>query len=315
MPGLFSSGRRARGPRVSSAITMTLASLLVAGGCGATVPAGEIAVVTETVATVTGWPEQGGVAAPGTVEPRAEPQAEPEPPPGPAGADLDAVVAAAGTPGAGVATTPVGVAGEVRSAGAWKSGVAWSTIKVPMAVAVSRRDPAALEPHASAITVSDNQAAENLWEYLGGGADAAAAVGAVLAEAGDVVSRVPHVHTRVGYSIFGQTEWSLSEQARFAAALPCIAGAGAVVDLMGRVSPEQRWGLGRIPGARFKGGWGPGEVGGYLVRQFGLVPAAGGDVAVALAVDAPTFEQGTRAVSAMADALAARLGTAPGGRC
>jgi hypothetical protein len=28
---------------------------------------------------------------------------------------------------------------------------------------------------------------------------------------------------------------------------------------MGRVIPEQRWGLGTVPGMRFTGGWGPSE--------------------------------------------------------
>lgn len=180
---------------------------------------------------------------------------------------------------------------------------------------MARTAPQALENSASAITVSDNQAAESLWAALGGGDAAASAVGAVLAEGGDTVSQVPSVHTRAGYSIFGQTRWSLADQARFASNLPCLGGAGRVVDLMGQIAPEQQWGLGRIPGARFKGGWGPGETGGYLVRQFGLVPGDGGDMAVALAVEAPTFEAGTAALSSMADALAPSLASLPGGGC
>ena len=46
---------------------------------------------------------------------------------------------------------------------------------------------------------------------------------------------------------------------------------------MGRIVPEQRWGLGRVPGIRFKGGWGPSErpEGGYEVIQVGIAGAQG----------------------------------------
>lgn len=305
-------------PRRAVALSLALALVSATAGCAGLNGGGATVVVTETVATVTGAPVQGGVGAQSAPadagpEPGAAPSAEPAPAPGLA-ADLDAVVAAVAGP-AGVVVAPVGNPGQVASAGAWQSGVAWSTIKVPLAIAVARSNPAALETSASAITVSDNQAAESLWAALGGGDAAASAVGAVLREGGDTGSQVPSVHTRSGYSIFGQTQWSLADQARFATALPCLSGAGRVVDLMGQITPEQQWGLGRILGARFKGGWGPGEQGGYLVRQFGLVPGAGGDIAVAIAVQAPTFEAGTAALSTMVDALASQLSTMPGGSC
>lgn len=308
---------------VFPARTLVLSALsvvvtLATAGCAGLVEGGGAVVVTETVATVTGVPVQGGVDVPAvSADP---PPAQPAAPPHASAqtsaeaADLAAVVSVVPGP-AGVALAPVGRPDQVSTAGSWQSGVAWSTIKVPLAVAVARTTPQALENSASALTVSDNQAAESLWAALGGGDAAASAVGAVLAEGGDTVSQVPSVHTRAGYSIFGQTRWSLVDQARFASNLPCLGGAGRVVDLMGQITPEQQWGLGRIPDARFKGGWGPGETGGYLVRQFGLVPGAGGDVAVALAVEAPTFESGAAALSSMAEALAPRLASLPGGEC
>ena len=279
---------------------LTVVVALAAAGCAGLGDGGEAVVVTETVATVTGAPVQGGVDAPaasGDTPPAPQPVVPPQASAQTSvqAADLTAVVSVAPGP-AGVALAPVGGPDQVAAAGSWQSGVAWSTIKVPLAVAVARTTPQALENSASALTVSDNQAAESLWAALGGGDAAASAVGAVLAEGGDTVSQVPSVHTRAGYSIFGQTRWSLVDQARFASNLPCLGGAGRVVDLMGQIAPEQQWGLGRIPGARFKGGWGPGETGGYLVRQFGLVPGDGGDMAVALAVEAPTFEAGTAAL-------------------
>lgn len=308
--------------RTGHACGGALAFALILGLAGCALPGGSSnpVVVTETVATVTGAPAQGGVggrrAAPGVPGGSTEASGlhPAAPPAGGSSADLASVVNSVGMP-AGIAVTAVGGRSPVHSAGDWQSGVAWSTIKVPLAVAVARTAPGALESAASAITASDNQAAESLWYALGGGDAAASAVGAVLAEGGDTVSRVPSVHTRAGYSIFGQTQWSLTDQATFAGALPCLLSAGRVVDLMGQITPDQRWGLGRIPGARFKGGWGPGESGGYLVRQFGIVPGVGGDVAVAIAVAAPSFEAGTAALSTMASMLAPQLATIPGGNC
>lgn len=298
----------------------TAATAAAAGACsplGATDGAQRaVLVVTETVATVTGAPPppvQGGVGAPEVRAdtPPAAPTAVPPAPSAPI--DLSSVVeGVSGT--AGIAVSPVG-GGDVQTAGEWRTGVAWSTIKVPLAVAVARTDPQALENAGTAITLSDNQAAEQLWNALGGGTAAASAVGAVLVDGGDVTTQVPAVRARAEYSVFGQTRWALTDQARFGGRLPCVRSAGRVLELMGQVSPDQRWGLGRIPGARSKGGWGPGESGGYLVRQFGIVPGAGGDVAVAIAVDAPSFEAGTADLSTMADALAPLLPSIPGGAC
>jgi len=61
-----------------------------------------------------------------------------------------------------------------------------------------------------------------------------------------------------------------------------------VLDAMGRVVPEQRWGLGALPAVRFKGGWGPSEApgGGYEVIQVGIVAGR----VIALAASAPDFE-------------------------
>lgn len=304
--------------RIVAAVTGVV---MVTSGCADPRSGGQTVVVTETVATVTGARVQGGVGAPPADAGVPTDDPVPSAAPAPArtadegtGVDLSAVLASVAAP-AGAAIAPVGETSRVETAGSWQSGVAWSTIKVPLAVAVARSDSGQVEAAASAITASDNQAAETLWAALGGGQAAASAVTTVLADGGDTVTRVPAVHTRAGYSIFGQTQWSLGDQARFAASLPCLPGAGRVVELMGQIAPDQRWGLGRIPGARFKGGWGPGEAGGYLVRQFGLVPASGGDTAVALAVEAPTFEAGTAALSAMADELSRQLPGVAAGAC
>ncbi|MGP9722776.1 hypothetical protein ACT3SZ_02015 [Corynebacterium sp. AOP40-9SA-29] len=170
---------------------------------------------------------------------------------------------------------------------------AWSTSKVPVAIAAltnaggdGQNDLDGLMRQA--ITVSDNDAAEALWASLGDEAAAAAATQDVLRQGGDTTTTVPAQKLRAEFSTFGQTTWTLGDQARFAAGLRCVAGSAPVLEAMGEVAAGQDYGLGRLDGARFKGGWGPGEDGSYLVRQFGLIPAQDGTmVPVAVAATAP----------------------------
>jgi Beta-lactamase enzyme family len=180
--------------------------------------------------------------------------------------------------------------GPIESFGERRAARAWSTMKVPVIVASitsGRADWHAIE---AAITRSDNDAARRLWETLD---DGPAEVEAVLRRAGDgdtVLEREPDPR---GWSPFGRTTWTLEAGSTFYRALARGELVGAadterVLDAMGRVVPEQRWGLGRVPGMRFKGGWGPSEDpdGGYEVIQFGIA----GDAVVALAAVAADFE-------------------------
>lgn len=223
----------------------------------------------------------------------------------------------------GIAVLPVGGAA-VRTYGSVATGVAWSTIKVPLSVAAVRAEggrpsTATSALIRSAVTVSDNAAAERLWARLGGGAKAAAAVNAVLAEAGDTVTRVPAARLRPGYSVFGQTPWSLGRAAAYAARLPCQRGAAPVLTQMGRITAAQRWGLGTLGGsARFKGGWGPDSSGAYLVRQLGVITLTDGrqvGVAIASRPRSGTFADGRRALTEIARWLATRPPGGGAGRC
>ncbi|HXS86316.1 MAG TPA: hypothetical protein VN741_11840, partial [Mycobacterium sp.] len=66
------------------------------------------------------------------------------------------------------ATVGIAVAsadGGTQLFGTWTSGLAWSTIKVPLAVAVLRAGLPA--PVDLVITHSNNAAAEELWSQLG----------------------------------------------------------------------------------------------------------------------------------------------------
>lgn len=130
------------------------------------------------------------------------------------------------------------------SLGRWWSGVAWSTIKVPLAIAALRGDwLRAKDLAVQAITESDNHAAEQLWAGLGDPVDAARRVQKVIAEGGDTATTVESRRLRRGYTAFGQTQWTLQRQARFAAELPSIPESADVIDLMQRITAGQRWGL------------------------------------------------------------------------
>lgn len=189
------------------------------------------------------------------------------------------------------------VAGAPMSLGSWSTGVAWSTIKVPLAVAALRADAARPGQLEALITRSDNAAAEELWSQLGGAA--AQLVQSVMREAGDTASVVESRRVRAQYTPFGQTRWSLADQARFAAGLSRVPGSSRVIDLMETLTVDHRWGL-AAKGFAAKGGWGPGRTDGYLVRQFAIVS---GNVGVALAAHVSNggYEAGVQVINSLSD--------------
>ncbi|MFH5209721.1 hypothetical protein ACHIPZ_16190 [Antrihabitans sp. NCIMB 15449] len=219
----------------------------------------------------------------------------------------------------GVAIAPVGAGGNPIMLGEWTSGPAWSTIKVPLAIAAFRQVGSGASKYATpAITQSDNAAAEQLWEQLGTPAQAGPAVQAVLVETGDEITTVQQRKIRPEYSAFGQTEWSLAEQVRFTADLPCLPLAAPVVDLMGSIAADQQWGLGAVDGAKYKGGWGPGAVdGGYLVRQLGLITTPTGQIAISMAASpkSGTFEDGTDILTEIGQWLSKHVSELTPGNC
>jgi hypothetical protein len=170
-------------------------------------------------------------------------------------------------------------------------------MKVPVIVAAIEAGHADWEAIEAAITNSDNDAARRLWERLD---DGAAEVEAVLRRAGDAETRLKRDPDPRGYSSFGRTVWSLPAALGFYAALARgellpKADSERVLDAMGRIVPEQRWGLGQVPGIRFKGGWGPRDApdGGYEVIQVGIV----GPTVIAVAARAEDFEAAKRLAS------------------
>jgi hypothetical protein len=223
----------------------------------------------------------------------------------------------------GITLGPVG-SGEIARFGNLGGGSAWSTIKVALAARaihdrggpdqISAAERALIE---SALTASDNGAAEQLWSGLvgrhGGAAGAAAAVREILQAAGDG-STVVSTQGRDGFSPYGQTDWSLEGQHRFMAALAggCLdpsVGGDYLLEVMGRVISAQRWGLGSTGvAARFKGGWGPGTDGRYLVRQIGVLATSEGPLVVTLAALPAdgSFASGAAMLDRLADWAAER---------
>ena len=217
---------------------------------------------------------------------------------------------------AGITLGPAGTAAPL-AIGSLSSGSAWSTIKIPLAYRVladaggpNRVNGGALDEIERALTASDNDAAASLFARLqrthGGLEAAAAAVDDVLREAGDDTT-VVSTEGRDGFSPYGQTDWSLTNQHRFMAALAggCLsdpASTDFVLEQMSRVVQEQRWGLG-ASGLRawFKGGWGPGVDGRYLVRQVGVLDLGGARrLVVALAAQLGSFAPGQAALTEIA---------------
>ncbi len=139
--------------------------------------------------------------------------------------------------------------------------------------------------------MSDNAAAAELFGELasrhGGTTGAAGAVTEVLRAGGDDLT-VVSTQGRDGFSPYGQTEWSLAAQQRFMVGLAagCAADSAStkyVLDLMGRVTSDT-WGLGSVGlAAQWKGGWGPGTDGRYVVRQMGVVDYNGSQLIVSIA--------------------------------
>lgn len=217
----------------------------------------------------------------------------------------------------GIAASGVGSGQQVEQLGPLQDGVAWSTSKVPVAMAAINAGVANDGDLSAAITASDNAAATNLWNALGGGERAAAAATDELRAGGDASTTVESRTLRSGYTPFGQTDWPLADQVVFTAGMSCTAPGQQVLSLMGQVISAHRWGLGSIGDpVQIKGGWGPGSSpgadGGYLDRQMGIVTIDGKPLAVAIAAlpSDGSHESGTSELTTLARWVAEHASTA-----
>jgi hypothetical protein len=286
-----------------------------------------VAVVT-IVAVVAGCSDksspEASTSAPSSVPPAVVPSLETavSPPAAPASpaaaleADFDQQFAGLNV---GVAFTAVGdPAAAPISLGAWKEGPAWSTSKVPVSIAALVGPPPSdvTDNMRGAIIRSDNASAEAVWASLGTPEVAKQKVEAVLRAAGDPTS-VQSQKVRAEFSAFGQTIWSLTNQAHFLSVAACDPADAPIFTLMGEVESDQRWGLGVFDEWQIKGGWGPSLSGAYLVRQIGVVTTPKGKTAVAIAAEpsSGSFGEGTQTLTKLANWLKAHQAELPTGQC
>lgn len=196
----------------------------------------------------------------------------------------------------------------VTQAGIPGTQPAWSTIKVPIAMAGLRAgaDYSLVE---QALEVSDNDAAYYLWAHTkahtGKESTAVKAVNRVLREGHSTATfpRVPEDQD----TMFGLATWTLKEQAQFGAHLTCVPEGQKVAAAMGDIVDWQRVGLNKLPLTRAKGGWGTSdEDHDYTVRQFGRSYLGDGAVGIAIihvqkdTGEAVGWETGTKALDKLA---------------
>ena len=206
----------------------------------------------------------------------------------------------------------------VRVFGQWAGGPAWSTIKVPLAMAALRQSNASTTSLvARAIEQSDNAAAMEIWGQLGDPKVAAGAVQGILREGGDTVTVVQSERIRPEFTPFGQTMWSMAAQAQFAATLPCLPASEAVLEDMRNLVVDQRWGLATRADTATKGGWGPSPDGSYLVRQLGIISTPSGTLGFSLSA-APAdgqFDSGVAHLGRLAEWVGTHLEGLRGRTC
>lgn len=179
---------------------------------------------------------------------------------------------------------------KVEKYGSYKGGRAWSTIKVPLAIAAIQENASTgsvTDPYGgscnhtlnsavkAAITKSDNCAAWWLWVALGGdGSSAASKVTAVINAGGDSSTKVNGARDG-SYLTSGKTEWSLAHQAIFAANMSFISKSSDVLSVMKEHNAgDGGHGLASSYTSMVKGGWG--DTDGAATRQFGLIKLKNG---------------------------------------
>ena len=250
-------------------------------------------------------------------------------------ADLKALEKGGKKVGAAVSAIGNKTSSKVEVGGSWSGGRAWSTIKVPLAIAAIQKNvnttsykdtytgcsnsPSSLNLESAvtaAITKSDNCGAWWLWEGLGGnGSTAADAVTAVIKEGGDTGTTVNGTAKSTAFLTSGYTTWSLVGQAVFASNMASLNGAGTVMTHMDNQSGgDAGYGLNKIGSKNLsKGGWGE-DTGTTATRQFGIVKWSDGKCsAIAIGTDASGSDFST--LTDIAKVLEKHQSELPSGTC
>lgn len=167
-----------------------------------------------------------------------------------------------------------------------------------------------------AVTVSDNDSADALWEYAGG-PDAYTALASDL--------ELPDTHADPRSTFWSWTWTTPADQRlllrRLLEGTPVLTDPDRLylLDLMGRVDASQRWGVGHPTRqdatasdvkARMKNGWVEfrSTDGLWAVNSMGYVKGAGREYAAALMCRVESFEKGRRLLDAIGGELFGLLG-------
>ncbi|WP_165164773.1 hypothetical protein [Corynebacterium qintianiae] len=177
----------------------------------------------------------------------------------------------------------------------------WSTVKVPIALSAqehcSYSDAAISSMIESSIEWSDNASAYSLLQCVG-----EESVEEEVADAGAVIDV---------RSAFGRSQWPLASAARYAWHLSTLDEDNEVIIAMRDVVDGQRWGLGNLENAAFKGGWSGDRLdGSWHSRQLGFVRVDGQALGIAIAARSPagSYVSTTEALDKLAIALGDELG-------
>ena len=216
----------------------------------------------------------------------------------------------------GIAIGPVGNGQSVTTWGDWQEGPAWSTIKVPLVIAAYRhQDPRQVtDLMRAAITESDNTAAESLWEQLG---DPTTAGHKCNRSCSKPVIRPPSNHeAAAGIQCFRPDHLVAVQPGPVHRERFCNSENGPIFDLMGQVTPDQNWGIGKIAETSSR------EVGARRrpastssARSDAHHPAGKAAVAIAAEPSSGSFDDGTKDLNEVAKWLNDHLEALPGGQC
>jgi hypothetical protein len=199
--------------------------------------------------------------------------------------------------------------------GSLSDGYAWSTIDVPVAIAVAND---AHQPNdliyflGQAFNETSTAGDQALWQWLGDDEQAAAQTTAVLRAGADQNTTIP-IGDPGSYAAFSQTLWALDDQASWLGATYSTGTAWLVLTYLPEPPDDQRFGLARITNARTKASWGTQPNGALSVRQFGLLPANGVGPDIAVSVAAVPLDGSLATATAALNELALEIEVTPTG--
>ena len=217
----------------------------------------------------------------------------------------------------GLGIAPIAAPGEVTTqpwqGGSLHTGLAWNTIDVPIAMAVStaQNQPTNLTYLLTRAITDDSSAGdEAMWQFLGTPEQAGAALKATLASAGDTSTTLPADETDDAspFPIFTKVWWSQADAAQFMGVFFCMSQSWPVLYHMTAGEPGG-FGLASLQPSRVRTSYGKNDDAlykGYTVRQVGVVYMSDDSqvgVSLTAMADDGTLETAEAAMTAVASLL------------